>query len=89
MSLYYHFDIKLLKKEGEKKTQVFSLHINPEDSDDVWMVVSTGNKELIKPVYLKDKNDPETVKEIEAITDMVYDAEKKNIKSYVVYYYLN
>jgi len=78
-----------LKKEEEKKTQVFSLHINPWDSDDVWMVVSTGNKELIKPVYLNDKNDPETWREIELISDMVYDTEKKNIKRYVVYYYLN
>lgn len=78
-----------LKKEGEKKRQVFSLHINLADTADVWMIVRTGNKELIKPVYLLDKNDPETEKEIKAITDMVYEEGKENIKRYVVYYYYN
>jgi hypothetical protein len=53
------------------------------------MIVRTGNKELIKPVYLKDKEDPETWKEIQTITDMVYEEDKKDIKRYVVYYYYN
>lgn len=78
-----------LKKEGEKKREVFSLHINPHDAADVWMIVKTGNKELFKPVYLKDKDDPETWKEIQTITDMVYEEDKKQIKRYVIYYYLN
>lgn len=78
-----------LKKEGEKKREVISLHINPWNADDVWLIVKTGNKELIKPVYLKDKEDPETWKEIQTITDMVYEEDKKNIKRYVVYYYYN
>ena len=83
-TIYIH-----LKKEGEKKREVISLHINPWNADDVWLIVKTGNKELIKPVYLKDKEDPETWKEIQTITDMVYEEDKKNIKRYVAYYYYN